>query len=69
MPKRAGHSWRQRWRWARTVDPLAGLAWTAALGGPWLLLLGEGGAVAYGLVALVVLVWFALRELAGMLRR
>lgn len=50
------------------MDALAGLAWTAALGAPWLLLLGDGGAVAYGLLALVVLVWFALRELAWLLR-
>lgn len=69
MPKQAGHSCGRLWRALRQLDAFTGLAWAAALGLPWLLLLGEAGAVAYGLTALVVLLWFALRELARMIRQ
>lgn len=77
MPKPAGHSLRRIWRvvlqvgrWCRLSwrvvrqwDPLTMLAQTAAVGLPWLLLLGERGAVAYGALALVVLLWCCVREL------
>ncbi len=69
MPKQAGHFFGQFWRTVRRRGSFELLAQTAAVGLPWLLLLGERGVVAYGALALVVLLWCCLRELRRLLRQ